>query len=282
MDGTLQQSTPAFRRIIGLEVAGPHAERSAIVVLDEYPAGARLVISQVLSGLGSFGDKSSDSHLCDVLAELSQSVDGGTFVGLVTQAPLTLPPFFKSPEERLIEERWLSDVWKRSKPKPRAFLPYLNRPLDIWMRHFTPERFQVPEAMGANFAPLAARLQALKPKLPHPLHECFPRASLARIVSGAGLNRFWTKLYTDVEKGLPVRDEFLQRLMKLCPQIFAYEGDLETLAVDLPSFQAFLSALSLFLHDKGHCDPKPEQFPESASWLLLPRQKIRWDELYKA
>ena len=281
MDANPQQSATAFRRHIGLELAGPHSERSAIVVLDEYPASERLVISQVESGLGASETRTSDEHLCDLLKDLARPPEGGEFLGIATQAPLSLPPFFKADEDKRTETRWLSDLWARTKPKPRPFLPYLNRPLDVWMRYFTPERFQVPEAMGSNMAPLAARLQALKPFMTPLVQECFPRASLARIVSGNGLNRFWPKLYTDVEKGILIREDFLQRMLQICPQIFVYDGDLETLIVDLPSFQAFLSALSLFLHQKGQCDPRPESFPQSASWLLLPRQKIRWEELFR-
>jgi|GEM_PF-1541994 len=281
MEANVQQPGPAFRRFVGLELAGPHSERSAIVVLDEYPRSERLVVSEVLSGLGAAESKSSDTHLCELLAEITQPADGGTFMGLVTQAPLSLPPFFKSTQASLSESLWMNELWNRTKPKPRPFLTYLNRPLDVWMRYFTPERFQVPEAMGANFAPLAARIQALLPQLPSPLHECHPRASMSRIVSGSSLNRFWPKLYTDTEKGLMVREEFLQRLLQLCPQIFVYEGDLETLVVELPAFQALLSTLSLVLHSKGRCDPRPEGFPESASWPLLPRQRLRWDDLFK-
>jgi hypothetical protein len=280
MEPIVHQSGSGFRRLIGLELAGPHAERSAVVALDEYPQSARLVVSQVHANLGATQGKTSDENLRDLLRELSSPNDATEFLGLVTQAPLSMPPFFKDEDPRSRETRWMSDLWNRTKPRPRPFLPYLNRPLDLWMRYFTPERFQVPEAMGANFAPLAARLQALRAELPTPLFESFPRATLARIVSGSSLNRFWPKLYTDAEKGLEVREEFLDRLLTLCPQIFVYEGDLETLIVDLASFQAFLSALSLFLFDRGACDPRPEGFPESASWLLLPRQKIRWDALF--
>ncbi len=281
MEGTLQQSGPAFRRWIGLELSGPHSERSAVVVLDEYPQSQRLVLSQVLSGLGANEEKSSDDALIELLRALSSPSEGGRFEAMATQAPLSLPPFFKSSDDRPREERWLKELWARTKPRPRVFLPYLNRPLDVWMRYFTPERFQIPEAMGANLAPLAARIQALKSELPSPIFESYPRASFTRIVGGAGFSRYWPKLYSDAEQGLRVRDDFLERLLKIFPQIFAYQGDLETLVVDLPSFHAFMSALSLFLNDKGQCDPKPEHFPSSASWLLLPRQKVRWDALFE-
>jgi hypothetical protein len=280
MDANAPTSNSAFRRSMGLELAGPHSERTALVVIDEYLQGGRLVVSHVIPGLGASEEKNSDTHLASLIRELGPgSSENVSFVGLATQAPLSLPPFFKNTQEKRDESRWLEDLWARTKPKPRPYLNYLNRPLDVWMRYFTPERFQMPEAMGANLAPLAARLQALVPDLPQPLFETFPRASLARIVSSSGLNRFWPKLYTDAEKGLVVREEFLERLLQLCPQIFLYDGDLETLVVDLPAFQAFLSAFSLLLHSKAQCDPKPDSFPESATWLLLPRQKIRWDDL---
>jgi hypothetical protein len=274
------QGSQDFKRMMGLELAGPHSQRTALSVLDFYPQTSRIVLSHLHITLGSTAEQSSDGHLIELLHKHRNEVSENSFVGLCLQAPLSLPPFFKKDSEKKIEEKWLSDLWNKTKPKPRSFLPYLNRPLDVWLRYFTPEKFQVPEALGANLAPLTARVQALKEKLPAPLFECHPRASMTRITHAASFNKHWAKLYTDTEKGLRTRNDFLTRFFQSYPQIFIYEGDKENLIVDLPAFQSFISAFSLFLNYRNMCDPKPESFPASASWTLLPRQEIRWQELF--
>ena len=276
------QAGRSFKRMIGLELAGPHAQRTALVVLDFYPHMRRLVVSQVLTQLGAHENFSSDEHLLHSLKELYSEVHEDDFMGICTQAPLSLPPFFRETPIRNKEERWLNELWDKTKPKPNPFVPYLNRPIDVWLRYFTPEKFLVSEAMGANFAPLTSRALFLKERLPEKFFECSPRATMSRLVQSLELSRYWPKLYSDVERGMGVRQDFFERLFQKLPQFFGYEGDIETLIVEISSFQAFLSALSLFLHTQDQCDKAPEGFPSSASWILLPRQRIRWEEIFKS
>lgn len=275
------QATQAFKRMIGLELSGPHSNRTALVVLDFYQSQSRLVVSHVHSNFGSLENKSSDNILMEEIQRLMAEVPENAFLGICTQAPLSLPPFFKDKHARKTEERWLQEIWSKTKPKPNFFTSYLNRPVDAWLRYFTPERFQIPEAMGANLAPLAARALYLSELLGLSLKESFPRATMSRVVQSLEFSRFWPKLYTDVEKGLGVRQDFFERLFQKIPQLFCYEGDLETLIVELNCFQAFLSALALFLKANSQCDNIPEGFPDSATWILIPRQHIRWEEIFR-
>jgi hypothetical protein len=275
------QATHSYKRMIGLELAGPHSNRTSLVVLDYYPSMSRLIVSHVVDHLGTIDDQSSDTILLEQLHKFAQEVTAESFLGICTQAPLSLPPFFKKDSERIQEERWLLDLWHKAKPKPNLFMPYLNRPVDAWLRYFTPERFHISEAMGSNMAPLAARALYLKEKLSLPIFENTPRATMSRIVQSLEFSRFWPKLYSDVDKGLSVRQDFFERLLQKLPQLFVYEGDLETLIIEINSFQAFLSGLALFLHSQQQCDSVPDSFPQSASWILLPRQRIRWTEIFR-
>lgn len=275
------QASQFFKRFIGLELSGPHSKKTSLLVLDYYPQQKRLAISQVFANLGVQDELSSDEHLCQSINQLLKEIPSTQVFGLCTQAPLSLPPFFCSPVQRKNEERWMNELRNKIKSKPHPFVCYLNRPSDVWLRYFTPERFQVSEAFGSNLAPLAARLQALKEKFDTTLFENHPRSSFHRIVHSLGFSKFWPQQYCDVEKGLQIRQRFVENVFQKIPQFFAYEGDLETIILEISTFHSFVSALTLFLEFSHQCDSKPQSFPETATWPLLPRQLIRWDEIFK-
>ncbi|NCN39730.1 hypothetical protein GW916_00625, partial [bacterium] len=277
MSANLQEQSRMIRHA-GLELSGTHSAKTCITVLDHYPDSHRLVLSEVHSSMGRETLGNSDEILRLQLNSLGVSPhENFEFAGICTQAPTSLPPHFSEADNASQEVSWLNDYWQKTKPQPRKFLPYLNRPFEIWMRYFTPEKFRMPESMGANLAPIAARMDFIKQELKFPIYENFPRATFQRLNSAIGGQKSWVRDYTDIDKGIPTRERFIQRLLDKSPGIFIYEHDLDILVFELQVFQAFLSALCLYLNQNKQCETRPNNFPQKSTWGLLPRQHIAWE-----
>lgn len=280
MSGERQVSAP-FQRFIGLELSGPHSERSAVVAVDHYEAQGRLVVSSVHSGLG--GNKGQSPTADEELVSL---IDGlcskSSTTGICTQAPTTLPPYFRNADICERESSWLRDYWHKVKPRPKAFLPYLNRPVDVWLRYFSEEGAQVPASFGANRAPLAARMQYLQgacgDDLKSKFCESFAPASFMRLSASLDFRKSWAEDYTDLDKGADIRAQFLEALSDALPSLFLYEHDQDLFAADLQSFHAFILALTLWLSERGHTESRPPNFPKQSTWTLLPRPLMKWSE----
>lgn len=267
-----------FQRFIGLELSGPHSERSSVVSMDHYEAQGRLVVSSAHSGLGGNKDQtpSADEELIRLLDGLSEGCES---FGLCTQAPITLPPFFRDGPIRERESSWLRDYWNKVKPRPKAFLPYLNRPIDVWLRYFSDEGAPVPESFGANRAPIAARVQFLQSASEATFFESFAPASFLRLSASLDFRKSWAEDYTDLDKGTDIRADFLEALSDALPSLFMYEHDQDLFAADLQSFHAFVLALTLWLSERGHTEARPPNFPKESTWALLPRPLLKWSEL---
>lgn len=279
-----------FHRCVGLELNGTKSRRTSIAVLDHYPGTGRLMLSDVHESLND-DDKaelSPDEALVAKLTEIKK--EASKFAGLSIHGPLSFPSMLdlahskKQPLGQLSrdpEARWIFDLWQKLDPQPRPFVPYLQRPSELWLRYCTAERFLVNEAFGANAAPLAARLRVLTPYLPKPIFESLPRATLTRLVSSLGLSKWLSSSYSDLEDGLKTREEFIHQLLKKLPQIFVYNRDHDALVTHLSCFNAFLSAINQFLIHKQYCENPPRSFPKNAAWIPIPRTVIPWEKIFK-
>jgi hypothetical protein len=174
----------------------------------------------------------------------------------------------------------MNEFWSKLKKRPRPFLPYLQRAAELWLRYATPEEFLIPDALGSNAAPLAARLYFLRPHLPEPIYEVFPRATVSRIVSSLGLPKTLSRDYSDLERGLYTREQFFAQLGKKLPQIFIYEKDLETLILHLSAFHAFIDALTQHLIRTHQVEVPPKHFPRNATWIYIPKLHIDWNQVF--
>lgn len=270
---------------MGLELGGPKNDRTAVAVLDFYPKTRRLILSEVTTGLGSLEETSADEALVQHLTELHQTSQ--RWSGLAVHAPTSLPPHFLSPPKgaarkhaRDPQSLWMDRQWAKLRPQPRPFLPYLQRPAEVWMKYLTPEKFAVADGLGSNGAPLAARFHFLAPHLPTPVREVFPRATLTRLVSSLGLPKSIAKLYTDLDKGLLFREDFFRAVARKLPQIFLYEKDLETMVLQIQAFHAFLGALTDRLAACAQTEPPPRGFPTGATWIHIPKPVIDWEKVF--
>lgn len=269
-----------FRRTLGLELAGGKGTRSAVVVLDHFPKSRRLILSEmVTTKLLPQGDANADETLIASLKSLRTQAKH--FSGLAIHGPLTLPPGMRNATGGASdpEVKWMKKLWESLDPKPRPFASYLQRPAEVWLRHKTAEKFLITDAMGSNAAPLAARLHFLARQLPKPLFEVSPRASVIRLVKSLGLSKNISQRYTDLDKGVTAREEFFTGLLRRLPQIFLYDGDLESLILHLNHFHAFVAALTGYLAAAELTEAPPRGFPKSAGWIHLPRSETDWPNI---
>ena len=277
-----------FHRSLGLELAGVKKHRSAVAVLDYYPKTERLVLLDIER---KEIDINSDTELVASLKDLRRG--SPHFEGLAVHGPLSLPPYLKDPNKKAPldvsksrdkEVVWMGEFCKSSGEfeKGRSFSPYLQRPAELWLRSLFRGKVPVPDGLGSNSAPLAARLNVLKPYLPAPLVEVLPRASVQRIAGTLVCPRWIADDYSDVENGTAAREEFIAHLVKRAPQVFVYDKDLEHMVLHIAYFNAFVSALTLFLHSRGFCERPPRNYPTTATWIYIPRKVIDWDNLFSA
>ncbi len=267
-----------FQRSLGLELGGSRADRTALAVLDYSERTHRLILVEIDAQNGGIDDISPDEMLLENISSFRR--ESSHLSGLAVHAPTSLPPFFDPEHPRKSEAAWMERQREKIRPRPKPFLAYLQRPAEVWLRYFTPEKFQISDGLGANVAPLAARFRFLYDRMPKPTIEVYPRATMSRIVSSLGMPKHVYRSYTDLEKGLESREHFFDLLLKELPQIFVYEKDLELMILHLNCFHAFLAALTQHIVARGQDEAKPRGFPRDATWIHLPRADIDWDVVF--
>ena len=274
-----------FYRSLGLEPSGPKSNRTSLAVLDYHPKARRLIVVDIESRIQGFEEVSADESLLESVQAATSSAEKMTGIGV--HGPLSLPPALagvgekpgtKSINQEQIE--WLETAWQKCLPRPKPFVSYLQRPCEIWLRYQTQEKFAIPEALGANSAPITARMQFLGPKLPEPLHEVFPKATFSRICHSLNMSKAIQRDYLDVEKGLRTRELFFESLSAKLPQLFIYDKDLETMILNISAFNAFLNGFMQHLVYKNQFEQAPKNFPHKASWIHIPKRTIKWDEVF--
>lgn len=280
-----------FYRSLGLEVTGPKNDRTSIAVLDFYPKTERLILVDLEIQLSGFDDTTSDEMVVKTFDSFIK--EAPSYTGCGVHAPLTLPPLLQAAiandeaqpfalKNKNAEIVWMIELWKRLRPRPRPFVPYLERAAELYLRYMTREKFQVSEAMGANLAPISARIQFLKNHLPGPLHEVHPRATLSRVISSLGMPKTLIRDFTDLERGIYTREQIFVQLSKKIPQLFIYEKDLELMVLNINCFNAFLCALMQHLIFKEQQELAPKNFPKAAGWIHLPKTAINWNTVFGA
>jgi hypothetical protein len=277
---------------VGLELVGVKIDKSCLVVLDHYPERKRLLMVELIQNAPESKEIPPPDQVDQKLVQLinDKASPKENFAGLGVHAPLTLPPLFEQglgtkkipwmQQNKNPEVRWMKEVWDSLSPQPKAFSPYLQRPTEIWLRFMTKDHFNVSEGFGANTAPLLARMLFLQPYLPIPINEVFPKASVARIVSSLGMPKWIGAMYSDLEKGIEAREEFLKFFSKKCPQIFIYQRDFDTLIQNLNAFNAWICALTQHLCANSCFEKPPEGYPKNAHFIRIPPRNIDWESVF--
>jgi hypothetical protein len=274
----------------GLELSGWRSSQSALCTLDHHVSSKRLVLRDLRILEPSNDNTSADEALLQMLRD-THTLPKASFKNLVVQAPLSIPPGLrlalksgKKPSQPFRysdpELKWMRALWSRVKPRPHSILPYLQRPAELHLRHATPEKFQIPDAFGANVAPLAARMLYLKPYLPKATAESWAKAALQRLVVALGMPKTLFRDYASLEEGASTRAFVLEELNKKLPQLFVYEKDEELLIGNLAAFHAFVLALVGHWKQQQLTEDPPKGFPKESSWIYLPKRSVSLQDIF--
>jgi hypothetical protein len=273
------------RRHLGLELSGPRSEHTYLCALDVFPKSHRCVLSEVVQPREDFDP---DAPLIEAIKRLAASPS--SLAGIGANAPLSFPPIFlklvsgKTQSLQNKELKWMKKTEEelRKKTKVKAFLPYLQRPNEIYLRHFTSERFPIADAFSSSGATLAARLLFIQTFLKKTtFREVYVRGAVQRICQSLKMPKFVENNYSHLTSGVEARYEFFQNLQNKVPGFFFYEEHLETLTMHIHAFHAFICALSDLLHQANATERKPHHFPPESAWILLPKKVIHWDSVFK-
>jgi hypothetical protein len=273
-------------RYHGLHLGGPKSDKTCLVVFDvfrEKNQGDYRFLVDIFDQLSSPADHEADWQL---LAKIQENSENLRAIGV--DAPLTLPPFFSChPECPGFEECtnegvvWLrEEILDRQKgprkgKRVRPMAPYVERPVDVYLRRFLDEGFgqiAVIEALGASMASKTARMQYVqKQTLEQNIHwvETNPTLSLFMLKDFFKLSTRDLKYYRDLELGASIRMRILDKLNDQ-KKVFLYEKDLGQLVASIPAFYAFLNAYTAYLDDLGWVQKPPEGFPAKSGWLAIP------------
>lgn len=265
------------KRYLGLDLAGGKNDKTTLAVLEHYPKEGKTFLLDVYEKLGGNEEQSADEVLIETIREVGE---GACLLGI--NVPIDLPPCVTCERKTcpLPKKCTVSSVqWMRNHSS-RAFTPYTQRPIEVWIRTtmiplLSPEaRFEFDEAMGGNRAPLTVRLSFLKRHLKkHSFIEVWPKLSAALLSTHLDLPTNFINRYRELEDGPFVRASFLDRLTS-DEGIFIYDRDAKKLAGNLSAFDSFLIAYTALLSDQNRTEPRPEKFPEDQSWIGFPQSKL--------
>lgn len=239
------------KRFAGVELGGSKSSRTTVVLLDWFDRDGRAFVSGIHAQVQGRDGSTGDDRLIALLNEHE-------LAGIGINAPLSFPPcvgcaLSVCPTARFCEVpevEWMRKEAKRLRiPKAKHPTPYTQRPVDLALRGLIAERVKgeafAEETLGANRAPLAARMMYLRRHLRcGEMLECNPRVSVAGMGQRLKFSSRGLRRYRDVEDGALHRLEFLERLAEGgAPGIFFYKSDQVALARDLGSFDALSAAV---------------------------------------
>jgi hypothetical protein len=275
------------RQILGLELAGAKSQKTSLAVLEFYPKEKKVFLLDVYDKILADDEESGDQALLDTLREVISSKKSSEAI-LGVNVPLTLPPCIgckllcPMPKKCSVPAvKWMRDQVSRatvedSEIRVREFLPYTQRPFEIWARYrLLPRlakeaRFEIDETLGGNRAPLTARMQFLKRHLkPFRLVEVLPKLTVAALCTELKLSRRLYQNYRKPEEGLEARTTILEHI---CDEheIFIYDRDLKKLALSLTAFDAFICAYTALFADQDRTVKPPRGFPKESGWVEYP------------
>ena len=284
------------KRYLGLELSGAKNAKTTIAVLEYYPKEKKVFLLDVHLGIGPDTTANPDEALIQLLLEYA---DEHPDLKLGTSAPLTLPPCLNCTRKTCLsakqcaspEVRWMKEfvkkhpshaqgkVSKKTAKMKDFFTPYTQRPIELWLKgevfpKFSDKlKFEIDEAMGANKAPLTARMHFLKLHLQKfDLHEVLPKLSVTLLMSKLKLNLKTLQNYRKLEEGVQARQEIIEKMAHQL-DIFIYDRDLKKLTHHIHAFDAFMCAYTVLLFDRKECAEPPKGFPLASGWIRYPEWK---------
>lgn len=267
-------------RFIGVSLAGGKSDKTALAVIEYYPAAGKIALVKLIEKIKTEHEISADLRIHELISQYRRDV-----TRLALDVPLTWPkcldcdlpcPGYEICEEPEIKWLWkhIEGIQKNKKPK-KLFSPYAERCVDHFVANDLEEKFQLQPAMGANGAPLLARAYFLSRRTDQDFLEVFPRLSLWRIGVNLKIAKSHVRNYRHAATGDESRAIILNHLNRE-KNIFFYDQDERTMIENAHAFDAYLCALSGFLDWRDQSEPKPKNFPEDGGWITFPRQDFKW------
>lgn len=277
--GTVTEEIEAIR-FAGVSLAGGKTDKTAVAVLEYYPAQKRVFLRSLRERIRAEGDTSADMALHRVLTEEEQDLSLIAF-----DAPLSLPTCITCGLDcpgaegcREPQVRWMQEMHKKRDPLKRPnkhFTPYTERCVEIYIAHELEEPFHPSHALGANAAPLTARAHFLKKRIKTPLIEVYPKLTLWRIGQALKIQKSHLRFHRHAVDSDEARLFILKTLIEK-DIAFIYQQDLRIMVENNQAFEAFLGALTGFLKYRGQTERPPQGFPKGEAWIEFPKEKIQW------
>lgn len=272
------RKSPKFHRFIGVSLAGGKTDKTALSVIEFYPAQKKIFLSRLFDKIKSEGESSADQQLIRLIKQCPPPVESVAF-----DVPLQLPKCLlcvkKCPGYEDCQEPEILWMWKhfraQKKSPPRLFTPYTERCVEQYLQTELEEPFHLQHALGSNNAPLTARAQYLTRRFSLPLVEVFPKLSLWRIGTALQLPKSQLRLHRHWQGGLASRELVLRKMMEK-NLAFIYDQDVKTLVESPHAFDSFICAMTGLLSFLGQCEPRPSGFPRAESWLEIPKRIFAW------
>ena len=258
-------------------MGGAKSFRTNVAVLEFYPGRKgqedKIFLKSIESNIRNTQGQTSDQQVLDILHR-HKNVETVVF-----DVPLTLPKALRCgrscPGNEVCdctEVSWLREYYKKrnEKGRPKKTLsPYTQRSCDVFLATELEEKFNVPDALGANLAPLTARAVYLKNNVKWDCQETFTRAAVWRLGRNLKLNKSYLRFYKHAVTGGENRDILLKSIEESL--IFVYDQDRKTLVKNPGSFEAFICSLMGYFKYKNFLQKRPQGFPRSSAWPLLPQ-----------
>lgn len=272
---------------LGYSLSGLKSQKTSMCRLEYFFDQKRLFLADLKPKVGHDKDISGDQVL------LEWTLNQSDVQSLTFDTPLTLPPCFDCNCSRVLgnlslcqkpDVIWMNQHFEKMRVqfKSKEALPpiaYLQRPIDVYFKHFDEKFFDIDLPLGSNMAPLLARTRFVLRQLSdknYPTHEINKKIVSYRLGKKWGLPESITRYLHSSANGETARAQFLKALIDK-GQLFIYKQDLKILAQDFHAFNSVLSAYMGFLKFTGQVEELKENahaYPESSDWSLIPKINI--------
>jgi len=260
-------------RFVGVSLSGGKNDKTCVTIVDYYPQHHKIFLKEIHDKIFANDETSQDKELLNILNQKDKSIK---YVAI--DAPLALPSCLthncKGVEvckSATTKWHWLHYKKARKKKKNlKLFTPYTERCIERYVNYELEEFFEMPEALGANKAPLTARSVYLKNKVKKNMIEVFPKLSVHRMGAKLNLSKMDVKNYKHSVFGLDCRSLFLSGLIEK-DFLFIYEQDFSKLIENPNAFDSMICALTAYLKYQGQTEIPPKGFPVQEGWVEFPR-----------
>ncbi len=267
---------PAFA---GLHLAGPNANKTALVVLRGRPGMAPLRIETVYDRIGSYGGLFSDERLVEILTRT------GPYAQVFVDCPLTVPPCVSCqrpvcPGAMQCDDVSVaymlaisSKVRRRGARKARPVNPQSQRLWDV-LQLESPSAERLEPSYSSNLAPLVTRartlqrrLNALSPSIE--LQETSIANTLERMAVALKLPPQVKLSYRNFEEGLERRHQVVERMIDR-GWLEDDTDELDDAVQTVETFHALIAAWVGALRHVGLTGKRPKGYVEGEGWVHLP------------